>query len=94
MSDFLDAPRKKRKARLAQGPAWNIRDMCSANQTGSILTGGAVVFCFIFAPCKTEVSDRMQRGRNVMLSLKNNKLVGVTCFQRKLQETTLEGHVR
>ena len=58
------------------------------------MTGGAVVICFIFAPCKTEVSDRMQRGRNIILSLKNNKLVSVICFQRKLQEVTLEGHVR
>ena len=57
------------------------------------MTGGAVVFCFIFAPCKTEVSDRMQRGRNIILSLKN-KLLSVICFQRKLQEVTLEGHVR
>ena len=31
VSDFLDTPKKKRKARLAQGPACNIRDMSSAN---------------------------------------------------------------
>ena len=48
------------------------------------MTGGTVVFCGIFALCKTEASDKMQRGRNIILCLKNNKLVSVICFQKKI----------